>query len=103
MHPGIHAKSNPDRTAYVMSATGRAITYRELDEESNRAANLFRSLGLRSGEGIALFPENNIRYHQNLGTPHRSEIYYTPIIQRLPPPNSPNTVNHYTSTHFITY
>ena len=66
MHPGIHAKSNPDKAAYIMAATGKVVTYRELDEESNRAANLFRSLGLKPGDTIALFAENHLRYHQVL-------------------------------------
>ena len=47
MHPGIHTKSNPDKAAYIMAATGKVVTYRELDDESNRAATLLRSLGLK--------------------------------------------------------
>ena len=83
MHPGIHAKSNPDKAAYIMAATGKVVTYRELDEESNRAANLFRSLGLRPGDGIALFAENHPRYHQVLWAAQRSGLYYTAISSRL--------------------
>ena len=83
MHPGIHAKSNPDRAAYIMAATGKVVTYRELDEESNRAANLFRSLGLRPGDNIALFAENNVRYHQILWAAQRSGLYYTAISAHL--------------------
>ena len=74
MHPGIHAKSNPDKAAYIMAATGKVVTYRELDDESNRAANLLRSLGLKSGDTIALFAENHRRYHQVLWAAQRSGL-----------------------------
>ena len=83
MHPGIHAKSNPDKAAYIMAATGKVVTYRELDDESNRAANLLRSLGLKSGDTIALFAENHPRYHQVLWAAQRSGLYYTAISSRL--------------------
>jgi long-chain acyl-CoA synthetase len=62
MHPGIHARSNPHKAAYIMPATGKVITYRELDDESNRTANLLRSLGLKPGDTVALFAENHHRY-----------------------------------------
>ena len=83
MHPGIHAKSNPDKAAYIMAATGKVVTYRELDDESNRAANLFRSLGLKQGDTVALFAENHPRYHQVLWAAQRSGLYYTAISSRF--------------------
>jgi len=55
MHPYIHAKAHPDKPAYIMAATGEAVTYRQLDDQSNRIAQLFRSLGLLAGDHIALF------------------------------------------------
>jgi long-chain acyl-CoA synthetase len=102
MHPGIHAKSNPDRAAYIMAATGKVVTYRELDEESNRAANLFRSLGLRSGDGIALFAENHPRYHQILWAAQRSGLYYTAISSRLTGEEVAYIVNDCGAKVFIT-
>jgi len=53
-HPSIHARNNPDKIAYQMAATGKAITYRELDELSNQGAQLFRALGLKAGDHVAL-------------------------------------------------
>ena len=102
MHPGIHAKSNPARAAYIMAATGRTVTYRELDEESNRGANLFRSLGLRPGDGIALFAENHIRYHQVLWAAQRSGLYYTAISSRLTAAEVAYIVNDCGAKIFIT-
>jgi len=83
MQPGIHAKSNPDKAAVVMASSGKVITYRELEDESNRAANLFRSLGLKAGDGIALMAENHWRYHQILWAAQRAGLYYTAISSRL--------------------
>ena len=36
MHPSIHARQTPDKPAYVMAGSGQIVTYRELDERSNR-------------------------------------------------------------------
>jgi hypothetical protein len=30
-HPSVHARTQPDKIAYQMAGTGKAITYRELD------------------------------------------------------------------------
>jgi long-chain acyl-CoA synthetase len=46
----------PDRAAILFE--GRVITYRELDEASNRAANLLRALGIAPGDRVALYLPN---------------------------------------------
>jgi fatty-acyl-CoA synthase len=61
-HPSIHAQSTPDKIAYQMAGSGEAITYRDLDRRSNQGAHLFRSLGLKKGDHIALLMENNISF-----------------------------------------
>ena len=102
MHPGIHAKSNPDKAAYIMAATGKVVTYRELDDESNRAANLLRSLGLKPGDTVALFAENHPRYHQVLWAAQRSGLYYTAISSRLTAEEAAYIVNDSGAKVFIT-
>src|SRR5258708_25831471 len=102
MHPGIHAKSNPDKAAYIMAATGKVVTYRELDDESNRAANLLRSLGLKPGDTVALFAENHHRYHQVLWAAQRSGLYYTAISSRLTAEEAAYIVNDSGAKVFIT-
>ena len=57
-HPSIHAQKTPDKIAYQMARSGEAITYRDLDRRSNQGAQLFRSLGLKQGDHIALLMEN---------------------------------------------
>jgi len=62
MHPGEHAKHSPDKPAVVMADGGAVLSYRQLDERSNQGAQLFRSLGLRPGDRIALCLENHPRF-----------------------------------------
>ena len=40
MWPGKHAQERPDQLAYVMAASGEAVTYRELNDRSNQLAQL---------------------------------------------------------------
>ena len=83
MHPFRHAQTNPDKAAYVMAATGETVTYRELDERSNQGAHLFRQLGLKVGDVIAIFMENNPRYFEIAWAAQRSGLYYTCISSKL--------------------
>ena len=46
----LSQSSHPDKPAYVMAASGETVTYRELDERSNRCAQLLRARsGLAAG------------------------------------------------------
>jgi len=83
MYPAVHARSTPDKAAYIMAGSGEAVSYRQLDEGSNRCAQLFRSLGLRSGDGIAFCLENHPRFFEIAWAAQRSGLYYTPISSRL--------------------
>ena len=83
MHPHIHAKNNPDKPAFIMANSGEVVPYKELDERSNKIANLFRSKNLNSGDHIAIFMENNVRFTEILWAAQRSGLYYTPISSRL--------------------
>ena len=58
-HPFHHARANPDKPAYVMARSGELVTYGQLEARSNQGAQLFRRLGLRPGDAVAIFMENN--------------------------------------------
>ena len=64
LHPGIHAETTPDEPAYIMAGSGHAVTFRELNAKSNQGAQLFRRLGLQTGDHIALCMENNEHFFQ---------------------------------------
>ena len=66
-----------------MAGSGETVTYRQLDEQSNRIAQLFRSLGLKAGDHIALFLENNPRFFEICWGAQRSGLIYTAISSRL--------------------
>jgi long-chain acyl-CoA synthetase len=83
MHPGVHAATTPDKTAYVMARRGETVTYRALDEASNRLAQLLRRRGLRPGDTFAICMENNATYLQATWAGHRSGLYYTAASSRL--------------------
>ena len=82
-HPSIHARNTPNKIAYQMAGTGKAITYRELDELSNQGAHLFRSLGLKAGDHIALLMENRLAFMEICWAAQRSGLYYTAISRYL--------------------
>jgi len=50
MHPFLHARTSPEKLAYVTATSGERVTYRELDERSNQGAQLFRSWGLEADQ-----------------------------------------------------
>src|ERR1700760_1902282 len=82
-HPSIHARSHPDKIAYQMAASGKAITYRELDDLSNQGAQLFRALGMKAGDHVALLMENRLAFMEICWAAQRSGLYYTAISRYL--------------------
>ena len=82
-HPSIHARAQPNKIAYQMAGTGKAITYRELDELSNQGAQLFRSLGLKAGDHIAFLMENRLAFMEICWAAQRAGLYYTAISRYL--------------------
>jgi long-chain acyl-CoA synthetase len=83
MHPSIHAKTNPGKPAYIMAASGETVTYGDLDARSNQGAHLLRSLGVRPGDGIAIFMDNSPRYYEVLWAAQRSGVRFTCISSKL--------------------
>lgn len=86
MHPCNHAQTSPDKPAYIMASTGETVTYKQLDDRSNQVAQLFRSLGLKRGDAIAIFMENNASYMEICWAAQRSGLYFTCISSRLTAP-----------------
>lgn len=83
MHPSIHAQSKPDAPAIIMAASGRTMSYRALNDASNRQANLFRARGLKVGDCIAILMENRPDYFVATWAAQRSGLYYTCLSTRL--------------------
>ena len=83
MHPAVVVEKTPDKPAIIMAATGETLTYRQLEDRSNQGAQLFRALGLKPGDGVAFFMENDIRYLEICWAAQRAGLYFTCISSRL--------------------
>ena len=82
-HPSETAKTYPHKPAIIMGDSGELVTYRQLDERSNQAAQLFRALGLRKGDHIGLFLENCREFLEICWGAQRAGLIYTPISTHL--------------------
>jgi long-chain acyl-CoA synthetase len=83
LHPSAFAKATPDKIAYRMAGSGACLTFRELEDASNRGAHLFRSVGLKAGDHIALMMENSLRFLEICWSAQRCGLYYTAISTHL--------------------
>lgn len=66
-----------------MAGSGHVTSYREFESCANRCAHLFRSLGMRRGDHIAIMMENHPLYLQICWGAQRAGLYYTPVSWRL--------------------
>ena len=83
MHLGQIAEQTPGKPAVIMAGSGAVITYRELNEASNRLAQLLYAEGLRPGDHIAFMLENHPQFLAIAWAAQRSGLYYTAISSRL--------------------
>ena len=83
MYPGKWAKEFPDKAAVIDSTSGATTTYRQLNERSNQLAQLMWDKGLRRGDHVAIFMENNLRYFEVIWAALRSGLYLTTVNQYL--------------------
>jgi len=83
MYPGHWSTIHPDKPAIVNSMTGEARSYRELDERSNQLAQLLHAQGLRRGDPVALFMDNDIAYFDVVWAALRSGLYLTAVNRYL--------------------
>jgi acyl-CoA synthetase (AMP-forming)/AMP-acid ligase II len=93
MYPAVYAEQKPDHPAVIMAGTGETVTFRELNERSNRFAHLLRDRGVQRGDHIAIFLENGPRYHEMCWGAQRAGIYYTTINYHLTVPEVEYIVN----------
>jgi acyl-CoA synthetase (AMP-forming)/AMP-acid ligase II len=71
------------KAAIIMAGSGERVSFATLVANTNRAAQLLRSLGLKAGDCIAICMENNSRYFELCWAAHNAGLYYTPISSRL--------------------
>ncbi|HLI44303.1 MAG TPA: AMP-binding protein [Acidimicrobiales bacterium] len=77
MYAARHAKDRPDKPAIVMARTGLRLTYAEYEARANQVAQLLRDTGLRRGDHMAIFMNNDHRMLLSEGGAERSGLYFT--------------------------
>ncbi|HET6182695.1 MAG TPA: AMP-binding protein [Acetobacteraceae bacterium] len=83
MYLGDHARARPDHPALIDAGSGAVLTYGELDARSNQLAHLLRARGLKRGDTVALYMENNPRYLEIVWAALRSGLYLTAVNRYL--------------------
>ena len=71
------------KTAWMLADGSNSIDYSELDNRSNKAAQLLQSLDLLSGNVIAINLPNCAEFFELTWAARRLGLYYTPISTRL--------------------
>ena len=85
MYARQHALDHPDQPAFIMATSGETITFGEYEARCNQAAHLLRAAGLRRGDHISVFMENQLRLLEIEGAAERVGLYYTMINIYLAP------------------
>ena len=79
MYPGAHLDTTPDKPAVIMAATGRSVTFAELESNSIQLARHFRRLGLGRGDHLAVLATNTPRVFDLYWAAMRSGLYLTMV------------------------
>lgn len=77
------ALENPSGIAYRMLDGDQAVSWKELELRSRKCAALLLERGLKTGDVVAVFLENHLRYFELLWAAHRIGLYYTTISRHL--------------------
>ena len=84
MYPGTYAKEMPDKAAAIDAVSGRALTYRQLDEQSAQLARYLTSVGLQRGDTLAINLENRLEFFVATWAALRSGLYLVTVNRFLP-------------------
>ena len=88
MYPGKYAREFPDKAAAIHSVSGETLTYQQLDENSNRLAQFWFESGLRRGDHVSVFMDNNLKFFEVAWAALRSGLYITTINRYLTAPEA---------------
>lgn len=82
-HPSVTATTYPHKPAIIMGQSGEITSYRQLHERSCQGAQLFRSLGLGTGDHIAFMLPNCSEFLVICWAAQRAGLIFTPISTHL--------------------
>ena len=83
MYPRDYLNTTPDKAAFIIASSGEEVSYRQLEQRANRGAQLFRALGLKAGDHVAIFMENNRYFMEIVWAAQRAGLIYTAISTHL--------------------
>lgn len=83
MYPGHWSTVCPDKAAAIHAVSGASVSYKELDDRSNQLAQLMYAQGLRKGDHVAIFMDNDLHYFDVIWATLRSGLYLTTVNQYL--------------------
>ena len=89
-------------TAAILSDSGRALSYAELDRRSVRLANLLLSHGLVAGDRVAILMENALDWYVAMWGARRAGMFFVPINWHLKPAEIRYVVDNSDSRAIIT-
>ncbi|SHK98793.1 Acyl-CoA synthetase (AMP-forming)/AMP-acid ligase II [Roseovarius marisflavi] len=79
-HPRAHP---PEKTAFIMAATGESVSFGTLERRANQGAWLLRAEGIKPGDHIAILMENRREMLEVCFAADRAGLYYTTISTHL--------------------
>jgi long-chain acyl-CoA synthetase len=97
-----HARTHPDQPAIVMATSGDVVTFAAYEAAANRVAQLLRDSGLRRGDHVAIFMDNDYRMLMCEGGAERAGLYYTCVNSYLSVEEVAYIVNDSQSRVFMT-
>jgi long-chain acyl-CoA synthetase len=80
-----YAAATPDKPAMISADTGEILTFGQLNDASNRVAQLLYARGLRRTDHLAILMENNLHFMEPVWAGFRSGLYVTTVNRYLPP------------------
>ncbi|MGF0225075.1 acyl-CoA synthetase [Dietzia natronolimnaea] len=83
MYPGKWAAATPARPAVIEDATGRVVTFSELEARSARFANWLLARGLKPGDHIAALSVNDATVFELYWGAMRCGLYFTMVNTHL--------------------
>jgi acyl-CoA synthetase (AMP-forming)/AMP-acid ligase II len=73
----------PDRPAVIIADTGETRSFAEMEANADRGAHLFRELGLKRGDTIAIWLPNCLEYFDLYWAGQRAGLYMVPLSTAL--------------------
>jgi fatty-acyl-CoA synthase len=97
-----HARETPDKPAMISADTGEIVTFKQMNDQSNRLAQLLRARGLQRGDHLAVLMENNLQFFEPVWAAMRSGLYLTTVNRYLPPDEAAYIVNDCAARAIVT-